>query len=171
MWLFFSLSLSQNLNSCVYMQLFHSGEKGWRCTLKTFWLGFSWSIKSIPYRHRLKVWRFNPRERKLWFSPFIHELCSWLTLLSVSNYTEQRRDFLIFFFYFDLQLNKICLFYFWLKNDEPAPTPVSPQSCWFSPLLRNLFQTMSAESDFSGKRSLPRPSGVLSAVYFVNYKF
>lgn len=92
-------------------------------------------------------------------------------LLSVSNYTEQMRDFLIFFL-FDLQLNKICLFYFWLKNDEAAPTPVSPQSCWFFfPLLPNLFQTTSVESHFSGNHLQPRPSGALSAVYFVKYKF
>lgn len=81
--------------------------------------------------------------------------------LSVSNYTEQMRDFLLlFFFLFDLQLNKICLFYFWLKNDEAAATPVSPQSCWFFPLLPNLFQTMHSEPRFPGKRWQPRPWGL-----------
>lgn len=46
-----------------------------------------------------------------------------------------------------------------------------PRAVDFFPLHPNLFQTKSAESHFSGKHSLPRPSGVLSAVYFVNYKF
>ena len=45
-----------------------------------------------------------------------------------------------------------------------------PRAVDFFPLLPNLFQTRSAESHFSGKHLLPRPSGVLSAVYFVNYK-
>lgn len=84
-------------------------------------------------RQRLQVCRFNPRERKLRFPPFIHEPCSWQRLHSGSNYTEQMRDFLIFFFYFDLQLNKICLFYFWLKMMRQQRPWFHPRAVDFSP--------------------------------------
>lgn len=84
-------------------------------------------------RQSLQVCRFNPRERKLRFPPFIHEPCSWQRLYSASNYTEQMRDFLIFFFYFDLQLNKICLFYFWLKMMRQQRPWFHPRAVDFSP--------------------------------------
>lgn len=55
------------------------------------------------------------------------------------------RDFLIFFLFWPaVKQNLLVLFL--VKNDEAAATLVSPQSCWFFPLLRNLFQTTSAWS-------------------------
>ena len=90
--------------------------------------------------------------------------------LSVSNYIEQMRDLKkIFFIWPAVKQNLLVLFLVkkWWGSTNPRFTP----ELLIFPPAPNLFQTRSTQSRFSGKHLQPRPSGALSAVYFVNYKF
>lgn len=135
---------------------------------------------------RYKLWVFDPREREnnvsLHLSMNSAAGRGWVLLVITMN--RWGKNFFLSF-YFDLQLKKICLFYFRFKNDEAASTCVSPQSCWFSPVFSpslpfflpstpqhlNLFQTMSVQiPSLVGTVCCQGPSGAFSAVYFLNYK-